>query len=241
VSVLYARGFFDLQLHFARTASVVSGMPFERALLQYTNFYIRFGLGRGFDPTHPGWQEYLAGLRAARDGGTWTHRFYVARGRNVMAPGIVASFGCFAYARLDAERIRLHFHNAETDGEPPLAITRREQRLADLAALFRHVERTKPGPLRVVGASWLYNIDAYRRLFPRTYLDTARVIRDRFQHLPLWGQFVDRRGQLRGDVAREFLARLGRPSSAGGLNECFPLPVLRLEAPVTDFLEFHGL
>ena len=32
-------------------------------MFEYTNFYIRFGLGRDFDPTHPGWQEYLTGLR----------------------------------------------------------------------------------------------------------------------------------------------------------------------------------
>jgi len=32
-------------------------------LLDYTNLYVRFGLGRDFDPAHPVWREYLSGLR----------------------------------------------------------------------------------------------------------------------------------------------------------------------------------
>jgi len=83
------------------------------------------------------------------------------------APTVVATRGCFSYARLSGGRIRLHFRNAETDGLSPLGIERRGQRLADLAALFEHVKRTLPEPLQVVGASWLYNLDAYRRLFER--------------------------------------------------------------------------
>ena len=74
--------------------------------------------------------------------------------------------GCFSYGRLDADRIRLHFRNAETEGHAPLAADRRAQRLAELAALFAHVRRTVPGPARVIGASWLYNLDAYPPTLP---------------------------------------------------------------------------
>jgi hypothetical protein len=76
----------------------------------------------------------------------------------------VATFGCFSYARSSGDRIRLHFQNAETDGHSPLGIERLDRRLADLAALFEHIKRTLRQPLQVVGASWLYNLDAYRRL-----------------------------------------------------------------------------
>ena len=237
----YARAFFDLQVRFARTASILSGISLEAALLKYTNFYIRFGLGHGFDAAHPTWREYLDGVRHARDAGEWTHHFYVTRAPVVVSPPVVASFGCFSYELRVEDRIRLHFKDAETDGHSPLTKDRRTQRVADLTALFRHVTLTTPGPLRVVGASWLYNIDAYRRLFPESYLQTAQVIRDRFQHVPLWGQFVDRHGALKEDLADELLARLAKQSSADGLNECFPFQVLRLEAPVADFLEFYGV
>ena len=133
------------------------------------------------------------------------------------------------------DRIRLHFENAQTDGGSSLGSSRRSQRLADLAALFGHVKLTERGSPRVVGASWLYNLEAYRRLFPKSYLATARELHGRFQHMPLWGQFVDRHGEIKKDMARQLLDRLERQSSLEGLNQCFPLPVLTVAAPVQEF------
>ena len=159
--MIYAKAFFDLQLQFAQTVTILSGLPLARALLEYTNLYVRFGLGRDFDPAHPAWQQYLAGLLDTNDIGEWTYRFYSARPEALAAPPTVATFGCFSYARLSGDRIRLHFRNAETDGHSPLAIDRLGQRLADLAALFKHVKRTESQPPQVVGASWLYNLASY--------------------------------------------------------------------------------
>ena len=42
----YAKAFLDLQLQFAERVTALSGLPLARALLEYTNLYIRFGLGR---------------------------------------------------------------------------------------------------------------------------------------------------------------------------------------------------
>jgi hypothetical protein len=239
--VIYAQAFFDLQFQFAHKVSVLSGMSLARALLEYTNLYIRFGLGRDFDPVHPTWQEYLAGLQDTNDGRGWTYRFYLTRPEAMVPPGVVAVFGCFAYARLSGDRIRLHFLNAETDGLPPLGIERLGQRLADLAALFEHVKRTQGQPVQVVGASWLYNLSAYRRLFPASYLATAHVIGHRFQHMPLWGQFLDRYGEIKERVTRQFLERLERQSSLDSVDRCFPLQVLSVQASVREFYDFYEI
>ncbi len=239
--MIYAKAFFDLQLQFAHTVTVLSGLPLARALLEYTNLYIRFGLGRDFDPAHPTWQEYLAGLQDTNDALGWTYRFYLRRPEAVDVPNVVASFGCFSYARLNNNRIRLHFQNAETDGYSPLGIERQGQRLADLAALFKHVKQTLSHPPRVVGASWLYNPNAYRRLFPVSYLATAHVIGRRFQHMPLWGQFLDRHGEIRESMTRPFLERLARQSSVDSLDRCFPFQVLSVEASVLEFYDFYGI
>ena len=239
--VTYAKSFFDLQLRFAKRITALSGFSLARAVMEYTNFYIRFGLGRDFDPTHPIWQEYLAGLRDANDNGEWTYRFYLARSPAVMPPNLVATFGCFSYARLSHDRIRLHFQNTEPDDLPPLGIERRGQRLADLAALFAHVERHVRQPLQVVGVSWLYNLDAYRRLFPSSYIDTAQVIHQRFQYMPLWGQFLNRWGETKEHMMRQFLQRLEYQSGLEHLDECFPFQVLRVEASALEFYEFYGV
>jgi hypothetical protein len=239
--VTYAKAFFDLQLQFARKVTVLAGLPLARALLEYTNLYIRFGAGRDFDPAHPIWQEYLAGLHQTDDSREWTYRFYVKRPEALAAPTVVASFGCFSYARLTGDRIRLHFRNTETEGHSPLGIDRRGQRLADLAALFEHVKRTQREPLRVIGASWLYNLEAYRRLFPAPYLATAHVLRPRFRHMPLWGQFVDRHGEIKEGLTRQFLERLERQASLDSLDQCFPFQILSVEASVREFYDFYGI
>ena len=237
----YARSFFDLQLAFARRVAAVSGMPLDRALLDYTNLYIRFGLGRGFDPAHPTWREYLAGLERAADAGAWTHHMYLALGAADGRPDVAAESGCFSCGRLPDGRIRLHFRDAEPDGSSPLSAERRSQRVAELAGLFARVRRIAPEPPRVVGVSWLYNLEAYRRLFPPAYLGTARAIGGRFRHMPLWGQFLDRRGEVRADPAREFLGRLDRLTGLDDLDRCFPLSVLALDASALEFYHFYRI
>lgn len=239
--MIYAKAFFDLQLRFARKVAGLSGISLAQALLEYTNLYIRFGLGRDFDPAQPTWREYVAGLQTADDAGEWTYRFYSTRPA-AAPPGIVATCGCFSYARLGDDRIRLHFLNVEPNGHSPLGRDRVEQRLADLSALFEHVKRTQRAPLRVLGVSWLYNLEAYRRLFPSSYTASARVAEPpRFRNMPMWGQFLDRHGQVRRSPARQFLERLQRQPSLDGLSRCFPLPVLSAEAPVEAFYDFYGI
>jgi hypothetical protein len=238
----YSRDFFALQLDLARRVSAVAGISLAEAVFAYTNCHVRFGFGRTFDAAHPGWLEYVAGLREASDPDDWTYRFYLARPAEAGAPAVVATVGCFAYAWLDETRIRLHFHDREPGGGSPLAIERQEQRRAELAALFAHVKRAGAGGStpRVVGASWLYNLEAYRRLFPPAYLATARVLPGRFRHMPRWGQFVDRRGEVKEKPAAELRARVTRLSRVDDLDACFPLPVLGLEAPACDFYRFFG-
>jgi len=239
--VKYAKAFFDLQVQFAETVSALSKLPFERIVLAYTNFYIRFGLGRDFDPSHPTWQAYLAGLEERNDRQGWTYRFYLTRPHAVAPPAVVATFGCFSYAWLSDDHIRLHFEDAERDGLSPLRTERRDRRLAELAALFAHVRRTGRSSVRVVGASWLYNIPAYRRLFPESYLATAHVAKGLFRHMPLWGQFVDRYGAVREVAARQFRDHLRQQASLQDLDSCFPFQVLSLEASVVEFYSFYGV
>jgi len=239
--MVYAKTFFDLQLRFAGKVTELAELPLTRALFEYTNLPIRFGLSHEAQPAHPVWQDYLAGLEDAGDIGEWTYRFYLTRDERMAGPPVVATFGCFSYSLLPGDRIRLHFRNADTEGHSSLGAPCQDQRRADLAALFGHVRRTSPGHLQVVGISWLYNLEAYRRLFPLSYVATARVINNRFRSMPLWGQFLDRHGVLKEDMTRPFLARLEEQTCVERLHECFPFQVLAVEAPVREFYNFYGL
>jgi hypothetical protein len=241
IAATYSRAFFDLQLDVAEAVARLAKLPAERALLDYTNLYARFGLGRDFDPEQPAWREYVAGLRDAADRGAWTYAFYRRRPDPELPPGVAATFGCFAYTPHADGRVRLHFRNAERDGRGPLSDAGRERRAAELAALFAHVKAASPGSSRVAGVSWLYNLAAYRRLFPPAYVATARVVDGRFRTMPLWGQFVDRAGGLRAAPVAELRARLARQATVDGLDRCFPLRVLAVEAPIAEFYAFFGV
>ena len=231
----------DLQVEVAQVVAERAGLPLARVLLDYTNLYVRFGLGRAFDPAHPRWREYVAGLAAGADPRAWTREFHARGPAAIEPPNQVATFGCFSYAELDGDGIRLHFHDAETDGGSPLAKDRQDARRAELAALFAHVRRTRRGPRRVIGRSWLYNLEAYRRLFPPAYLATARPLSAAFRHMPLWGQFAIRGGGIREGAAQELRERLARWSAGDDLAACFPLQALAVEAPVAEFYRFHRL
>jgi hypothetical protein len=234
-----ARDFFDLQFSFAEKARDLSGMSLEAALLDYTNFYVRFGLGRDFDPAHAGWKSYRAGLRDAEDPRQFTYRFYLRQPESANAPPVVATFGCFSYGLPDATHVRLHFRNAEAGDASPLGSARVDRRRAELAALFAHARKVVSQDTPVVGRSWLYNLRAYRRLFPQGYVSTARPIRGGFRSMALWGQFLDRRGEVRASMSEPFLKALGESSTLDDLGESFPFHALSVTAPVRLFREFY--
>jgi hypothetical protein len=235
--MIHRKEFFELQWQFATGAAALADKPLGDALLAYTNFYARFGLGRDFDAAHPVWRDYLDGLHRSSTPLDWTYAFYRSRLPDRGAPGTVARVGCFSYARLGNGRIRLHFHNAEPPGVSPLAADRQAQRREELRRLLAGERRHEGAATRVIGASWLYNLEAYRRLFPPAYLCSATVGEPRFRHMPLWGQFLDRHGAIRREAATALMQRLSMQRSIDGLAACFPLQVLALDGVVSMFLQ----
>ena len=237
--MIYSREFFDLQLRFAHRAATLTGLGLGDALLEYTNLYIRFGLGRDFKADHPSWRDYLRGVSETNDPREWTYRFYLERADSAMSHPVVATFGCFSYARFREDSIKLHFQNAEPEGHSPLAADRVEERRSDLRALFRDASERSDPPDKVVGASWLYNLNAYRRLFPPSYLATARPIGPHFQRMSLWGQLLDRSGHTKPDRTRAFVTRIEKASTVEELGRCFALQTLMPTAPLSAFRTFY--
>lgn len=235
----YPPEFFALNLRFARRAAELARVSLPEALLRYTHLYLALGLGRDFDPAHPAWQAFLAGLATAADPGEHAYRAYrqglAERPRAL--PEI--AFGCFTYTAWDGGRVRLHFFNA-TPGESPLRRQRLPERLAELKAMFAHIQASLPEARSVVGGSWLYNLAAYCRLFPPEFIrSAAREDPPETQFIALWGQFLDHAGQVKPDLAGAFLHRVDTVRDLPALLDSFPYPVLRLEAPLEAFFRFY--
>jgi hypothetical protein len=242
-SPTFSREFVALNVRFAAHVERRKRLPLDEALLHFTHLYWSFGLGQDFTHTHSVWQAYVAGLKPRRDLVDWTYTFYRAQQAN-LAPTVAAPepvFGCFSYELWPGNRVRIPFRNGETADHSPLSQARRPQRLAELAAMFRHLKSQVPAAATVVGGSWLYNIAAYRRLFPGAFLATAQVCDGEYPFLSQWGQFLDRHGRIKPSIMHTFLDRLAQHDTADRLQHCFPYPVLRLEAPISLFYAFYGI
>jgi hypothetical protein len=237
--MLLSQAFFDLQLTFAQRFAALSGKPLAEVLLKSSNLYIRFGLGRNFDPEAPDWQAYLQGLSQAQDLRDFTYDFYLKRAMTPSGPAVLAHFGCFSYA-LNGDTLRLHFQHADPE-QSSLAQSALTQRRTELRELFRHQKAHFPGPCQVHGVSWLYQLEAYRRLFPVAYAATARPLAARLHSMSLWGQFLNRRGGIQNKLAESFLARLQQTDKLEQVEACFPFQVLQVEAPLQIFYDEYDL
>lgn len=237
----YPQRFFEINLLFAQKVAEVSGQLLDSTLLHYTNLYIRFGLGWDLSATNPIWQEYLDGLHQVEDRVEWTYHFYLKRQQQVLPEALDWPFGCFSYTMMDGNRIRLHFHNNEASDYSPLSKDRMSPRRVELKSMFAHIKQNVSAPTTVIGASWLYNLEAYRRLFPPAFLATAHVGGTDFPYLPLWGQFIDHRGRAKEDLVAQFLQCLNQQHGLTGIEKCFPFQVLHLESSVQDFYQFYGV
>jgi hypothetical protein len=235
------REFLALNLRFARRAVEISAVSLAEALLQYTHLYLAFGLGRDFNPTQPFWQAFLDGLAQATDPEEYTFQVYCEAQRERPRPHPELVFGCFTYSVWTGGRIRLHFFRA-LPGQAPLRRQYLPERVAELTALFSHVKANVSPAVSVVGGSWLYNIEAYRRLFPPDFIHTAVPEEPpETQFIALWGQLLDHNGQVKADIASLFLEKLAVAQTLKDMLHSFQYPVMRLEAPVEVFYRYYSI
>ena len=236
----YSKEFYNLNLLYARRVAEVAALSLAEALLNYTNLYTQFNLGRDFDPDDATWQGFIGGLEHTGDTLDWTFQFALRREMEAPPQPSENAFGCFSYTLGPEECVRLYFHNRETGGVGPLSHSRLHHRLIELGSLFAHLRRAGVPVRTVVGDSWLYHLEAYQRLFPPAFIATAEASYTDFQFLALWGQFLDRSGEVRADTAGEFLKNMMKADTLSLLERCFPFPVLRLECPIEFFNDFYG-
>jgi hypothetical protein len=239
-------GFFRLQLMLVAAMRARTGAPLGDSVLHLTNFHRRFGLGdAGAAPRSPFWEHYLDRLGAASCLEAQVACTKAAFVRAPPEPPGHLKFGCFSHDPPDESgSVRIHFSpgDDENDGAGPLARARLEQRVEELRRMFGAVRIAHPQAKTVRGASWLYNLEAYRRLFPPQY-GAARTQppRVRMNGMSSWGQLIDHRGAIKRDVAAAFLRNLDAELDPAAPWLVFPLRALVTSAPIETFYRFYGL
>ena len=237
--------YFSLQLRFAELVSTKLGCPVSNAVLLYTSFFRRFGLGHPDDAgSSIVWQTYsdkLETLRSHEERLLWTQAVYAQSPLDQVPVG-QRRFGCFSLELRETKIVRCHFGNYDRDGLSPLLETKLALRRQELKELFGYVKQTYPNAKEVWGVSWLYNVNAYTRLFPQAHSESRQILTGmtRFQGSSSWGQFLNYRGNVKPNLRHQFLENLNQLNE-DKLWEVFPLPTLMLKSPVRTFYDYYGV
>lgn len=243
-----SRSYVSLQTRFAERMAEVSGLPLSETLLRFTNFHRRMGFGTPATAVPPpAWRAMIDGALKRDHDDRVDHILETMRpygdGAAVLLAGRV-QFGCFACEPPDAEgMVRIHFGNRVANADVgPLHSSRIEERRAELRAMFAWLAREHPSARRVDGGSWLYNLEAYRRLFPAEFA-ASRSPRNGPPYLhgmSIWGQFMDFRARIRPDVRDAFLVALPN-LKADAPHLVFPYQALFTTAPFASFRREYGV
>ena len=239
------RDYFDLQLRFAQAVAEVGGLPIADAIARYTNFHRRFGLGRLQDvPCSAEWARYsrqLSLLQTHEQQVEWTHAFFL-QSPEESPPATQRQFGCFSCDPPNEQgMVRIHFTNRDNhNGTGPLNRAKIGRRKRELKEMFMYVRSTYPSAKSVKGGSWLYHLQAYRRLFPLEYAESREILKVglRFDGTSSWGQFLDHRECIRPALRDVFLRNI-RDLDMDNLWRAFPLPALGTNAPIQVFYDFY--
>jgi hypothetical protein len=88
----------------------------------------------------------------------------------------------------------------------------------------------------VRGTSWLYSTKSYCALFPTTHIASAteRTGVFQFQGSSAWGQFLDRRGRVKANLAARFVAAVDNYDGDAPWT-LFPIPTLIVDSPIEVF------
>ena len=240
----YPKELFDLNFAFVYKVAEILGKPWPGLLLNYTHTFRRFRLGAELDPLNPIWLQFLDDVRQADDPAAYTYQFYLKREREAGPLKREHAFGCFSYTlegEGSARVLRIHFANQDLEDAGPLSRARQPARRAELTEMFAHAQRRLIRPCRVLGASWLYNLPGYRRLFPPAFIASLIARTPDFPMLALWGQFLDHHWQGRPDLARVFLERVEKARTMDDLQGAFPYSILVANAEIEAFYAMYGL
>jgi hypothetical protein len=234
--------YFEIQLRLARRMAELTGERLGEVVRNHTNLHRRLGLGvPAFAAPGTAWAAYAADLEASSvlaDQVALTQAaFRQATEETLPLPG-QTGFGCFAHEAPNADGgIKIHFYNCDTDDEGgPLASAKQPRRRAELAAMVRHIVETHPEATHIKGGSWLYHLEAYRRLFPPAYVATSTPHPG--PHLTgtsSWGQLIDSREAIRPALRDAVVANLAVLDPAAPWR-VFPYQPLTPSASVEAFV-----
>lgn len=234
------RSYFELQAKFAARVADIEGLDPGEAFRLHTAFYALAkdndaGVDpdrNDFDPAHPEWVGFLEAIADGVDPVDHAYNAYLAGDGQEEA----ADPSCFTFAYWpEDELVRIHFGNDRAG--TGLHLSAVDDRRRELQSIFRTVAASYREARWVRGTSWLYHLDAYRRLFPPSFIAGLVSVGYPHQFAALWCQFIDKHGVVKPWLEKPFLAAIGTATSLAQLDGAFPLDTLGTAAPIEVFYD----
>lgn len=243
---VYPLGCFSAQVHFAYRWAKVTDTKFSDALLRKTALYrtITGDVLKPEDTPPDVVSEALENIYTAHgiDGLTRTlYTVYAQQSHSNYHPN--HRFGAFDYDYNATDAVvKVHFENPRR-GENPLSPEKLIQRKEDLKNMFANIQTVHPEARTVVSASWIRSTRSYQELFPPdVYQSTDLMSSDmNFGGDSVWGQFIDRNGNVNLRVYDQFLQSLSNAQNTNDLVNSFPFRVLRIEDPIEKYYDFYDV
>jgi len=232
--------YVDLQVRFVKKLCEIDKAPFDLYFMIYADApnMLRMDF-KIWHPNLPDFREFSNLLVNSTDYTTTIYDFAIKKLGEIPRDPFKSPYGFF-YRNILKSAFILEMHTQYDEpilGIHPLDHRRFEETKGNLYTMMKEAKEKFPNLTWVTGNSWLYNIEAYRRLFPKEYLDTGKFNTHSFHGLGLWGQFLNKGLQIKKDVAEEFYKKLDVAQTFEQAMEAFPYMVIGLKAPIDCFLK----
>jgi hypothetical protein len=245
---------FSLQYEYANRTAKVLNIPIEQTLMEFTQFWRRIHnplelkankMEWSFDSTTPQWRELSDRINHNEPADIVAYELYIKNNSTVETEKNY--FGCFRYNFIqqvvdEKGIIEIHFKNRDTSKYGPLTKERKHARFHDLKSMFEYISKNHPEAKVVRGGSWLYNLNSYRRLFPKIFTKDMKVEEIPFPRTSgIWGQFLTSDGKVNDSMKRDFLLKVNNATNADQLLQCFEFKILFPIAGIENFYSHFAI
>lgn len=237
--MLFPKEFIELQFVFADKVSNILGISFQKALFEFTSMPIRVGVPfSDLQEENRNWKSFIQDINSKEDLEK-AYKIHLERMKD--APPMRMQYGCFSYDYLPDEKlVKLHFANNDKTDPDVLSDANQAKRLEELKSLFIQIKSEHPEAEEIISSSWLYNIDKFKRLFPDEFFENTTIKWD-FRSLGLWGQFIDKFGQIKIEKAEIFISNVNNANSIDDLKDAFELKDIKCWAYIRFFYRKYNI